>query len=448
MLKVGTDFSGIGSPELALRNLGVEHESVFACDKDKYARQTFLANFHPKFMFEDVTTRDNSNAELDTDLYIAGFPCQAFSLSGKRLGFEDVRGTLFFNSADYIRKRQPRFFILENVKGLLSHDRPKGSKAKHGRTFQTIINLLGETVNGQMLFSYYEDHLNYNLHYKVLNTKDYGIPQNRERVFLVGIRSDLPNTFQWPKSELLTKRLKDILEVNVDPKYFLSDKMCDYLLNRKGNFNGGKINLKEGDDVASTITSSSSRLDISDNIIIDEKKSRSRIVSENADVSPTLLANQAKQSTDSIYIQEEIDDPMIGALRGRDPENPSNRKKGANLKQTLEINENGLCNTLTSVNKDNLVVHSLFPRTSKLPGGNGYLSKMDGTTYCVNTTNKQAVETIKGRIRKLTPLECFRLQGFPDDFVKPCSDSQLYKQAGNSISETVIRGVIKNLLQV
>ena len=268
MLKIATDCSGIGSPEQSLKNLNIPHEIVFACEKDKYARETYLANFTPKTMFDDLTIRDNTPNELYSDLYVAGFPCQAFSISGKRLGFDDVRGTIFFNCADYIKKQQPKYFIFENVKGLLSHDKPKGSKSKHGRTFQTIINLLGQTINGQTPFYYQDDSLNYNLHYTILNSKDFGVPQSRERVFMVGIRNDLPNNFVFPKGSPLTKTLGDVLEKKVDDKYFFSPKMLNYFLSRKGNFNGGRLNLKYSDDIASTLTSSSKSVDISDNLIV------------------------------------------------------------------------------------------------------------------------------------------------------------------------------------
>lgn len=396
MIKVASDCSGIGAPEQALHNLGIEHEIVFACDKDKYARQTYLANFTPNQMFDDITTRDNSSPNIFSELYVAGFPCQAFSISGKRLGFEDIRGTIFFNCADYIRKQQPKYFILENVKGLISHDRPKGSKAKHGRTFQTIINLLGQTVNGQQHFPFYEDTLNYNIHYKVLNTKHYGVPQNRERIFVIGIRADLPNEFNFPKPIKLEKCVLDLLEENVDEKYFLSEKAKE-----------GLIRANEREHKPSWI--------------------------DLEGTSPTI-------------------DTRVGALTHRSP----------------------------------YIVHSLMLRSGDPnKGGTGHLSKNDVPSFCVDTGNSQAIELIKthqldgreqsGRvnssaglsptitaiqgggqiplishksdIRKFTPLECFRLQGFPDSYNKVVSDTQLYKQAGNSMTVDVIEGIIKNLLK-
>jgi len=268
LLTIGTDFSGIGSPEEALRMAKIKHRSVFACEKDPFARTTFEANNKTEHFYKDITDRDQAETP-EVDLYVAGFPCQAFSLAGKQLGFEDVRGTLFFNSADYIRIKRPKVFILENVKGLLSHDKVD-KKSKYGRTFNTIINLLARTVNGQEQLPFYQDNLGYNVYHAVLNTKEHGIPQNRERIFIVGIRPDVDNnTFRFPSKEPLLLRLKDILEKEVDEHYYLSDKMLEYLFGRSKNFNSGKINFKGSEDIASAITSASASLDVSDNILVE-----------------------------------------------------------------------------------------------------------------------------------------------------------------------------------
>ena len=169
-MKVGTFFSGIGSPEQALLNLDVNHEIEFACDIDKYARETYLKNFDCKNMYEDITALDMKNLSY-VDLLVFGFPCQAFSMAGKRGGFEDTRGTLFYDALRYLKEHKPRYFIAENVKGLLSHD--------SGKTFQTIIDCLALTTNTQMSLMPF-DNLGYHIYHKVLNTKDFGIPQNRE----------------------------------------------------------------------------------------------------------------------------------------------------------------------------------------------------------------------------------------------------------------------------
>ena len=140
-MKVGTDFSGIGAPEMALKYLGIDFESVFACEIDKYARQSYKQLHNPKTFYKDITTRNHKEVE-QLDLYVAGFPCQAFSMAGRRLGFEDTRGTLFYNVAEFIKINKPKVFVLENVKGLVSHD--------SGKTFQTIIDILSNNGGTQL----------------------------------------------------------------------------------------------------------------------------------------------------------------------------------------------------------------------------------------------------------------------------------------------------------
>jgi DNA (cytosine-5)-methyltransferase 1 len=186
MLKVGTDCSGIEAPIQALKQLKIPFKHVFSSEIDKYCIQSIKANYNPEIIFGDkdgpfpegdITKRDIKDVP-DIDLYVCGFPCQPFSQAGNRKGFEDTRGNVFFSCLDVIKKKKPKVFILENVKGILSHDKK--------RTFKRIL----EEVNKL------ED---YNIYWKVLNTKDYGIPQNRERVFIVGIKVKYDKGFQWPE---------------------------------------------------------------------------------------------------------------------------------------------------------------------------------------------------------------------------------------------------------
>jgi DNA (cytosine-5)-methyltransferase 1 len=388
-MKVGTFFSGIGSPEQALLNLGIKHDIEFACDIDKYARETYLKNFDCKNMYEDITDLDMKDLSY-VDLLVFGFPCQAFSMAGKRGGFEDTRGTLFYDALRYLKEHNPRYFIAENVKGLLSHD--------SGKTFQTIIDCLASTINTQMSLMPFEN-LGYHIYYKVLNTKDFGIPQNRERIFIVGIRDDADNNFRFPKEILLKNKLKDLLQINVDNKYYLSDKMIKNITTpSNGDWNSGKM---------------------------------------------TFNTNVAK---------------CINA----------------------RVHKMGRADT------DNYIIsHSLYPRSSKTnKGGTGHLSKTDGTSYCVDTGNAQAIEWVadyrndeglrkrkdkttpcltasnnsetelsrmppilkQDKIRRLTPIECERLQGFPDNHTEGVSDTQRYKQCGNSITVNVMEAILKNLL--
>ena len=304
-IKVGSDFSGVGAFNQALIRLGIEYKEVFACDMDKYARQTFIDNYgEPEYYPKNVYEREIPTESID--IYMTSPPCQAFSLSGKRLGKDDKRGILFFNSLEFIQVNKPRYFIFENVKGLLSDD--------GGKTFSEWVNLLGgKSINGNTVLFSYEDSVPYHLYWQVLNAKEHGVPQNRDRVFLIGIRDDVDNNFRFPIEEVLTKRLKDFLESEVDKKYFLSNKSEKEVYR--------KINIYTG---------------------IDEEIVRCIITRYSASITGTFI-------------------------------------------------------------------------------------------------------TDKKKLRKLTPRECFRLMDFPDSFIWTCSDSQAYKQAGNSIVVNVLYKIIKNL---
>ena len=401
MIKIATDFSGVGSPETALKRLGIEHQVLFACDIDKYARTSYEALHKPQHMFEDITTRPTDFTQLD--LYVAGFPCQSFSVAGNRKGFEcPTNGTLFHTLSEFIKINQPKCFILENVKGLINHD--------NGRTFQIIKDKLsgsGGSVNDQMFLTDI-DGLGYHIHYKVLNTKDFGLPQNRERIFIVGFKD--PRQFSFPIGEPLTIRLKDILQDNAHSKYNLSEKAIQSIIENTKNLQTSVVNP----EIASTL--------------------------------------QSPGHACGVY-------------------------KGANF----------------------IRVHSTHTRSSNRPsiqknknaGGSGHLSKSDGMSYCLDSKNSQVIEVVQlnqskesgnkqpyqqnrlydkngispalvselgkdrshnintSKIRRLTPLECFRLQGFTDEEHNICkevqSDTQLYKQMGNTISVPVIQAILKNI---
>ena len=374
-IKVGSDFSGVGAFDQALKRLGINYETIFACDMDKYARQTFIHNYSlPKYYPENVYNREIPTEPLD--IYMTSPPCQAFSLAGKRKGEDDKRGILFYNSHEFIKKNNPRYFIFENVKGLLSDD--------NGKTFARWIDYLGgKSVNGNPVIFPHEESVSYHVYHKVKNAKNYGVPQNRERVFIIGIRDDTDNNFSFPKEQPLIKRLKDVLEKNVDKKYYLSEKMINGFINKptKGFENRFKP-LSISDDAANCVTTNAGSR-ITDNYL--KVKSAQTL---------TTSCNQGI---------------AIGAIRGRNPDNPKSRKSGLETTQMLEINENGTSNCLTTVQKDNVVVENY-------------------------------------RIRKLTPRECFRLMDFPETFDFSCvSDSQAYKQAGNSIVVNVLIELIKKL---
>lgn len=364
MIKVGSDFSGVGAFNQALNRLGIQYNEIFACDMDKYARQTFVHNYgEPKYYPTNVYEREIPSESLD--IYMTSPPCQAFSLAGKRLGKEDKRGILFFNSLEFIQENKPRFFIFENVKGLLSDD--------NGRTFSEWVNFLGgKSVNGAPVLFPYADSVPYHLYWKVLNAKHHGVPQNRERVFLIGIRDDKDNNFSFPAEEHLTKRLKDVIDSEVNQKYFLSKKLIDFFIcntkKNKENGNGFKFAPKIENDICNSITTKAGcRMD--DNYIKIK--------------SATSKGYETATEGDSINFSV----PNSETRRGR---------VGKGVAQTLD----------TACNQGVL---------------NNY------------------------QIRRLTPRECFRLMDFPDSFTWHVSDSQAYKQAGNSIVVNVLYKILKNL---
>jgi len=319
MIRVGSDFSGVGAFNQALNRLGIEYKEIFACDMDKYARQTFIHNYgEPDYYPTNVYNREIPKESLD--IYMTSPPCQAFSSAGRRLGKDDLRGILFFNSYEFIKVNKPRYFIFENVKGLLSDD--------GGKTFSEWVNMLGgKSVNYVPVIFPYEESVPYHLYWQVLNAKEHGVPQNRERVFLVGIRDDEDNSFRFPKEEHLIKRLKDILEDDVEEKYYLSDSQYIGIKRLYQTLKKNKLPNKE--------------------VIIDS------------------------------YNQS--------------------------------IHEESIC-----------------------------ISTRINASSCTHLWDTKL-------IRRLTPRECFRLMDFPDSFTWPVSDSQAYKQAGNSIVVNVLYKILKNL---
>lgn len=225
-------FAGIGGFRIAMQNLG--GKCVYTSEWDKYSKRTYEANFG-EIPFGDITL-DSTKAFIpdNFDVLCAGFPCQAFSIAGRRGGFEDTRGTLFFDVAKIIKTKQPKAFFLENVKGLVNHDR--------GKTLRTILHTLREDLG------YFVPEP------QVLNAKNYGVPQNRERIFIVGFRKDLGiDTYSYPEPFEKKVVLEDIIEEQeVSVKYYISDTYWNTLKRHrarheaKGNGFGYEILKKEG----------------------------------------------------------------------------------------------------------------------------------------------------------------------------------------------------------
>jgi DNA (cytosine-5)-methyltransferase 1 len=225
-------FAGIGGFRIAMQNLG--GKCVFSSEWDKYSQKTYEINFG-EVPFGDITKETTKKFIPDGfDVLCAGFPCQAFSIAGKRGGFEDTRGTLFFDVAEVIKKKTPKAFFLENVKGLRNHD--------GGRTLKTILNVLRNDLG------YFVPDP------EIINARDFGVPQNRERIFIVGFRPDLNiREFQYPKKHKVQKSINDIIEKEeVSVKYYLSTTYLETLRRHKarhqnkGNGFGYQILKKEG----------------------------------------------------------------------------------------------------------------------------------------------------------------------------------------------------------
>jgi DNA (cytosine-5)-methyltransferase 1 len=263
-IRVATVFSGIGAPEQALKQLGVEHSIVFACDngerylkasyeelleiyekqkndnptltirdfisaayektgKPNYIKKSYFANYEisNEQWYEDVRFLDGTKYTGVVDLFVGGSPCQSFSTYGKKRGLEDARGTLFYDYARLVKEIQPKVFIYENVRGLLVHD--------NGKTWEVIKDVF--------------ESLNYEISYDVLDAQDYDLPQMRKRIFVVGIRKDIPHKkFAFPSKMILSKTARDYLDVNVPIEYYLGEKGFYWVTDRNRNDGKARVN--------------------------------------------------------------------------------------------------------------------------------------------------------------------------------------------------------------
>lgn len=311
-IKIADFFAGVGGIRLGFEKSHKKYQCVFTNEIDKYAIKTYEKNF-PTHKVNNISIVDLKSTDIpDFDVFLGGFPCQPFSIAGHRKGFEDDRGNLFVHIARILRDKKPCAILLENVKNLQSHDK--------GRTIQIICNTLND--------------IGYSLRYKVLNSAKHGnIPQNRERIFIVGfLDCETAEKFRFPYEEKLTSQVCEHLQEQVPEKYIYTNRIKIY---------------------------------------------------------PILKEN----------ITQDIENNIVYQFR----------------RQYVRENKSGVCPTLTA----NM-------------GGGGH---------------NVPIIFHKNNIRKLTPRECFNLQGFPLDFDLPSfiSDTQLYKQAGNSVTVTVIQKLAKNM---
>lgn len=348
-MRIGTVFSGIGSPEQAAKRVYDDLDLVFACEWDKYARQSFEANYDidVRDFHKDICDMDGTQYKNKIDILIGGSPCQDYSLGGLRAGVYGEKGVLIYEYFRIIDQIHPPIFIYENVIGMLSD--------RNGKTVKEFVEAFRR--------------IGYNCHYGKINTKDYGVPQNRERIFIVGFK-DLDHYYNFhfaPKIKLVRK-LKDILESEVDEKYYLSEKAIKCFEGRGDISPGYKFKPQYG-----------------------ERNANCLVVKYGNYSTCTYL--KVKQGT----------------------------KKGYDIAKKGD-----------SINLS-------FPNSTTRRGrvGKGVAQTLD----CA--CNQATIED--ERIRKLTPRECFRLQDFPDTFKQVVSNSQAYKQAGNSISVNVIEMIFRQI---
>lgn len=451
MLRVLSLFSGIGAFEVALDEENIDWELDHYCEIDKYACRSYncIHGTTDEDNLKDVTNIDYSKIGR-VDLVTYGFPCQDISLAGNQKGFFDEEGNLtrsglFFNAADVIRHTKPKFAIFENVKNLT------GKKFK--AEFETVLSVL--------------DELGYNTYWKVLNAKDYGIPQNRERVFGISIRKDIDHGYEFPLPVELTLRLKDMLEEHVEEKYYLSEQylkgFSKHNENHEAKGTGFKWKPRELNGIASCLRANSA-LAPTDNTIVEPKieqvgnidlgnnESNNRVYSPDG-LSPTLNTMQGghrqpkimvKEATKKGYAEAEIGD----SINLEQPNSKTRRGRvGKGVAQTLTTS----CNqAVVEPNFDEMLKGTNYARNF---GSKGKVQMEDGVCSTLQAAMGSGGGNIpltytQFRIRKLTPRECWRLMGFKDkyfDRVQGVSNSQLYKQAGNSIVVDVLRAIFREL---
>lgn len=374
-------FAGIGGFRLGMESAG--HECIGFCEIDKYARASYKAihNTEGEIELHDITrVTDESIRRIGSvDIICGGFPCQAFSIAGNRRGFEDTRGTLFFEIARFASILRPKYLFLENVKGLLNHE--------NGITFETIISTL--------------DELGYNVEWQVINSKDFGVPQNRERVFIIGhlrgecTRNVFPINGESEQSDYQPPKIEIIGNTK----------------NPNGTSKGTKSVVYGSGGVVGTLTAT------------DYKEPKQVAIKQFGILQPNFNQCGVVYETDGIA-------PTIRAYQGGGLE-PKIRVKEATSKGYAEA-EVGDSVNLSHPNS----------KTRR-----GRVGKQVANTLL--TGESQGVIEPDFRIRKLTPRECWRLQGFPDwafDKAQEVnSNSQLYKQAGNSVTVNVIAAIAKEL---
>lgn len=401
-LKMLSLFSGIGAFEKALENIGIKINLVNFCEIDKYATQAYCAihNIDKKLNLNDVTEIDISSLPTEgIDIITHGSPCQDFSTAGLQAGGDigtATRSSLMWNSVAIIEHVKPKYVIWENVKNVLSK--------KHRHNFEKYLKSL-------------ED-LGYNNYHQVLNAKDFGIPQNRERIYIISIRKDIDKgTFTFPEKEPLKLKLKDLLEENVDEKFYLKDSQIERIKN---------------------ITFMQERKRIQDKDYRDTLLSRDWKDPKCVRIGGLYDTDKKTHQIGSIYDKNHLS-PALDTMGGgnRQPLIAEEKEISYIERKYQEFfDKNGYIPEMFNPYNASEVKDIAPTQTSNCGG-----SASSATVYKKNSEFK---------IRKLTPKECWRLMGFSDqDFNKAqttgLSNTQLYKQAGNSIVVPVLEEIFKNL---
>ncbi len=365
-IRLATMFSGIGSIEHALKRLNLNEEIIFACDNDKYVKESYFANYEisEDRWYNDVKSINGIKYKDKIDLLVGGSPCQSFSMVGKRKGFEDTRGTLFYEFARVVKESQPKVFIFENVKGLVNHDK--------GNTFEVIKETFKE--------------LGYNFKYQLLNSKNFGIPQHRERIFVIGFKDNSVN-FEFPESIPLEYKMQDFLEDFIESKYYLKEKGIKF------------------------VTSTKNR--------------NKRYTQINGEIALCQKANQQfNWHGDFVFEESESDfNDFVFDV------NKVEEKYYLSEKTKAYVLSSGTKTFKTTIGTDLEIARPILQSMHKM-----HRSGVDN--YVTHN---------KGKIRKLTPRECLRLMGFKDNFKQVVSDTQMYRQAGNSIVVNVFIALMKQM---
>ena len=440
-------FAGIGGFRLGMESAG--HECIGFCEIDKFARASYKAIHDTKGEIElhDITAvSDESIRRIGrVDIICGGFPCQAFSIAGNRRGFEDTRGTLFFEIARFASILRPKYLLLENVKGLLNHD--------GGATFETILGAL--------------DELGYNVEWQILNSKDFGVPQNRERVFIIGhlrgerTRRVFPISKSCQQANSIKKQYSNTITTRQGAGAYIVESKSQkvrFIGNIHPSGNGMNGEVYESAGLAPTLTTNKGEgqkiaIPVLTPDCTDKRQNGRRCKSNEEpvftlttqDKHGILIAGKLPGNHDQnsrVYDTNGLA-PTLSTMQGGGQE-PKIIQRGHGYNQG---GEHDIAPTLTSnsYQENNLVkVVDFYNKITKDEVGT-LTSSGGGSTVRAGSFGI----TDGYRIRKLTPRECWRLQGFPDwafdKAQKVNSNSQLYKQAGNSVTVSVIAAIAKEL---